>query len=317
MERYVTDTPEYRLYKYHFSSIADVVNYLKDEPEINTQTFKELMSKSPQSFYGESLEITLDKLINGYQQEYKNFLSMVGSISCESIEQSYRSKSYRSYVGSRVDIPAYVAGSPRNMRRILRHEEKKIKTVWFKLTGNASIKPMQTANRGIITMKLIKALENAGYYVDLRAFELEQCDKKSGGNYFLEADKRRMSNTKTPDREIFYLTLNLKDLESALNESKCIGPFMCREFQRRCLFRIIETTPLSWYWGRSYGWPLKPEEDKEILGVKEEDIYIGDANYLGVKGENLNDDINIMIKKLGLENIVVSNNANKTLKKIK
>lgn len=276
-----------KVFKYTFPSISSLVQYLKDTP-VNMGVFGGYICSeidTEPEFRGEPLRDTLEHLIYGYNQDYRYFreISKVSDIRFSQEIGEIPARSIRSYVGSRVDIPAYVYGSPRNMRRVVRVGQKKIINFYFQLSYPAGTKEEEIVNRGIIAMQLIKALENVGYSINLIGFELD-------------------TESLRDDREIFYVTINLKDVDLTLNESKCIGPFMRKEFLRRVLFRLLETADVSDYWAVSYGSTLPIKDARNIMNFKDDDIVFGSPKELGIKGSDIYTDFTSTIDHLKLNN---------------
>ncbi len=279
------DSLDRKVFKYTFPSITSLVQYLKDTP-INMKVFGGYICSeidTEPEFRGEPLKDTLEHLIYGYNQDYKHYreISKVSDIKFNQGIGEIPPRSIKSYVGSRVDIPAYVYGSPRNMRRVVRVGQKKIINFYFQLSYPAGTKENEIINRGIIAMQLIKALENVGYSINLIGFELD-------------------TESLRDDKEIFYVTINLKDVDLTLNESKCIGPFMRKEFLRRIMFRLLETADVSDYWSVSYGSTLPVKEAVDIMNLRDEDIVFGTPKELGIKGSDIYTDFEATIDKLKL-----------------
>lgn len=284
-----------KVFHYEFPSLYALVRYLKTS-EVNRAVFG--LSPASESnrgpdkiLYGEPLEDALEHTINGYHHEYSSlkelckFDNLVFNIDTE----AQRNRTYKSYIGSRVDVPAYVNGSPKNMRRLKRYDERKIIDFYFSLSYGFHITENQIINRGIIAIHLIKSLEEMGYCVNLKAFELD--------TEFLSQNRSDENRNK---KEVFYVVIHLKDFEVPLNESKCVAPFIRKEFLRRIMFRLLEVTPVSKCWGQSYGRPEKEEDIRKRFNLKENDIYFGTPEELGIKGEDLATDYQTVINKFGL-----------------
>lgn len=281
------DSNGHKVLKYTFPSITSLVQYLKDTP-VNMRVFGGYICSeidTEPEFRGEPLKDTLEHLIYGYNQDYQHYreISNVSDIRFSQDIGQIPPRSIRSYVGSRVDIPAYVYGSPRNMRRVVRVGQRKIINFYFQLSYPAGTKEEEIINRGIIAMQLIKALENVGYSINLIGFELDQESYRD-------------------EKEIFYVTINLKDADLTLNESKCIGPFMRKEFLRRVLFRLLETADVSEYWSVSYGSTLPLREARGIMNFSDDDIVFGSPKELGIKGNDIYTDLESTIDTLKLNN---------------
>ncbi len=282
------------IYRYHFPSLLELVNYLRTT-EVRHDIFpiihSERIDKPDKPFFGEPLDATLDHLIYGYNQSYAEYReqSQIGKIEIEQEIDYSRVRPVRSRSGSRVDVNAYLNGSDKCMLRAVRSVPKQFRTINYDLAYKAATKKEVIVNRGMICMLLIKALEQNNISVNLNCFNLlyQVIDKETG---------------KT---EMIYTTINLKDVDRTLNESMCIGPFNRPEFVRRVIFRLIETTPVNKAWQVEYGHVLKDSAKlKRIIGAGEDDITFENPENMGIKGEDIYDDFESVVKYLKLEDVV-------------
>ena len=67
------------------------------------------------------------------------------------------------------------AGVPDCMLRYDRDQEMKYVTIYFNLAYPHFTKESEIVNRGLATLYLIQALEQKGYIVNFKAFELSHC----------------------------------------------------------------------------------------------------------------------------------------------
>ncbi len=289
------------IFRYHFPSLIELVEYLKTaEPhrEIFPTLYSELPDDPHEHFRGESLEDTLNHLIYGYDQTYEKYRekSKMGEIEIIQKSDFGRMKSVRGYSGSRVDINAYLNGEEKCMLRAVRGAPKQFKTINYDLSHKAHSSESEIFNRGAICMLLINAIEKNNISVNLNCFHLLEQKLKS----------------KDGKREIIYITINLKDVDMALNEPMCVGPFSRVEFLRRVIFRLVETTPVSPDWRISHGYLLKDHKEIErIIGAQPGDLTFHELGSMGIKGEDFITDFETVIKYFELEDVV---KLRKTLK---
>ena len=131
----------------------------------------------------------------------------------------------------------------------------------------------------MITIELIKLLENSGYKVCFKVFSLS-----------FESD------------EIFFVNVVLKNNNERLDTFKCYYPLCCREFLRRILFRVIESQSFQNYrWGSSYGNNYSIEEIKKILDLQNNDFVIGKPSEMGIHGKDILKDTYNTLQKLQLK----------------
>ena len=203
-------------YKMYFGSIGEVQNFLRFDPDINSEIFYEQKSKSSSvDFAGAPLEVAIQYLIGGYSENYEQFLSMARQLEQINKKKARVRKTTTSFVGQRPNVPAYIAGAPKNMYRLERTEEKKLKRIWMKVTYESSTTEEQIRNRGIIALNLINLLEMNNYMVDFRLFEV--C---------------------SVDNEIFRCEIELKKPGQMLMPRLCYYPMCGKEFVRRVLCRV-------------------------------------------------------------------------------
>ena len=227
-------------YKMYFGSIGEVQNFLRFDPDINSEIFYEQKSKSSSvDFAGAPLEVAIQYLIGGYSENYEQFLSMARQLEQINKKKAKVRKTTTSFVGQRPNVPAYIAGAPKNMYRLERTEEKKLKRIWMKVTYESSTTEKQIRNRGIIALNLINLLEMNNYMVDFRLFEVCSVDNEKCG------------------------------------------------------------------WGLSYGVVLSEEYTRMIMEFHDKDIYIGSPSEMNIKGENISEDADSFLDKIGIGDKIV------------
>lgn len=288
-KRYENDYGCYTWYEADFKNLNQLELFLKENPRVNTIFEGEQASLVPaDEFHGESLNNAIEYLTNGeYKKNYEQFLILKNEIRKALEISTPRRKTVKSYVGKRVHMPNYVANKPKSMLRLESAEKKRFITINFNLSYNGETTQRQIHARGILTLNLIKLLEQNNYVVKLNAFELSKCED-----------------------EFVNIKLNLKRQNQVLDERSCFFPFCAKEFLRRDCFRILESMPVENYkWHRGYGSSVEGTELKEILNLPNSDIIITSPDSMGIYGhdfyadadrffENINLSKDIKVKKL-------------------
>ena len=127
---------------------------------------------------------------------------------------------------------------------------------------------------------MIQALEQKGYIVNFKAFELSHC-----GN------------------ETINISIDLKKPgDLFLNIEKCYFPIKAKEFLRRILFRVLESSDVTIdSWSDGYGRSASISEMKEFFCATEHDLIIAAPREMGIEGNNIYTDTLTLIKRLKIE----------------
>ena len=270
-------------YKMYFRSIGEVQSFLLTDPDINSLIFYEQKSKTAsESFAGAPLDQAINYCIGGYSENYDQFLDLAKQLEQVNKKNVKVRKTVTSFVGQRPNVPAYIAGAPKNMYRLERTEEKKLKRIWMKVTYESSTTEEQIRNRGIIALNLIKLLEMNNYMVDFRLFEV--C---------------------SVDSEVFRCEIELKKPGQRLMPRLCYYPMCGKAFVRRVLCRIKESMPFNCGWGLSYGVVLSEDYTRMIMDIQDGDIYIGSPSEMNISGDDIYRDADAFLEKIGIADKIV------------
>ena len=279
----ITERDKLTEYKMYFGSIGEVQNFLVKNPDINSEIFYEQKSRTASdSFAGAPLETAINYCLGGYSENYDQFLELAKQLEQVNKKSVKVRKTVTSFVGQRPNVPAYIAGAPKNMYRLEKTEEKKLMRIWMKVTYEVSTTEEQIRNRGIIALNLINLLEMNYYMVDFRLFEV--C---------------------TVDNEIFRCEIELKKPGERLFPRLCYYPMCGKAFVRRVLCRIKESIPFKCGWGLSYGMVMNEQLTKMIMDIQDGDIYIGSPSEMDIKGENIYKDADAFLKKIKIADKIV------------
>lgn len=267
------------LYKYNFSNLNDLYNYLKSNPTVNTKIFKKQASlKTESDFNGVSLPEAINYLKGGYKMDFDKFDMATKSIRKIGYEDVDSRKLVLSQHGGVYLSPLVSAGVPNCMVKYERDTNPKHITIYFQLGYSWQTTASQVFNRGIATINLIQSLEDKGYIVDLKVFQLSECDN-----------------------EYIDLSVNIKQVDELLNLTKCYYPLVSKEFLRRLLFRVLESAPVTTSWNCGYGSSLNSTEIKNFYKLKEKDLIIPAPLEIGIRGEDIFEDTVSLFENLNLD----------------
>lgn len=281
MQKNVEKRDNQTIYNIRFRNLADLYKYLKDNPEINHKVFTSPYSMSDKSdFYGKDLETSIEYCKSGYvDAEFNNFLRKNNQLVKTVDNYLGRGRIKNSmYVG--MPIASLVAsGVPDCFEVYDEEEEIVVRNIYFNLAYPSYTSEEKIINRGLATLYLIQALESKGEIVNFRVFELSKCGS-----------------------EIANIEVNLKKPGDKLDIGKCYFPIKAKEFLRRVLFRVLESSQVKERdWGDTYGTPLTEEEIREFFKVKPSDLVISSPDEMGIEGDDIYEDTLNLITSLGIE----------------
>lgn len=272
-----------KVYNIKFRNLTDLYDYLKSNPKVNTKVFTRQASiKNDTLFAGEPLPQAIEYCIGGYDKGFDNFLSTNAQLKTAAKELTDNRTLVRTIYGG-IPQPALVAaGVPDCMLRYERDTTTAVRNIYFNLAYSAQNTTGKIVNRGLATLYLVQALESKGEIVNFKAFELSKNDDED---------------------EIINIELNLKKPgDLFLNIEKCYYPIKSKEFLRRVLFRVKESSKVEdYYWGDGYGQALTASEMRTFLGAKPHDLVISCPEEMGIEGNNIYDDTVALIQTLGIE----------------
>lgn len=285
MQDEITKNRNGRIYNIHFYNITDLYDYIKSNPQINKSIFTKVASSSPKEFYGVPLPQATEYLLGGYETGFDNFLLASKDLKTVGVEEESVYRVVRSIHGG-VPVASLVAAGVHDCMLSSRVDtEARAVNIQFSLSYPATTKDDQIINRGLATLFIVQALEEKGYIVNFNAFQISQVND-----------------------EIIYITINLKQPSDLfLNIQKCYYPMRAKEFLRRILFRVLESSDVTnKSWGENYGHSLSEEKirnflESESTSFRPTDLIIADPINMGITGNNIYADTLTMLKKLGIE----------------
>ncbi len=271
------------VFRADFKSLSQLHLFLNSNPEVNTNIFYNQKSiKAPVEFAGEELPVAIEYCLGGYEKDFSMFVRLKKDLDRVTVRHVRSRKTIPSMVGFRPNVPAFVAGAPKTMYRMERVKEKKFITIYFNLAYSNNTTEEQVRNRGILTLNLIKILENNDYGVSLKVFE-----------------------TSMVGNEVFVTTIGISRPGQLLDVKKCYYPLCGREFLRRITSRIKESMPFKENWHMGYGSLLSDKETRLIMNIPRDGIMINSPDIMGIKGQDIYEDADNFLAKLNLDKSIV------------
>lgn len=274
------------IYRLYFDSVSAIEQFLVSSPDVNQKIFISQNSKNAsEEFAGPPLDKAIKYCIGGYDEDYTQFLKMVNSLKTITVGKGYSRTVEPSFVGHRPNIPAFLADAPKTMYRNKRVAAKKPVNIYMQVSYDMSTTDAQILSRGISVMNLIQLLEQNGYIVQLKLFEIS-----------------------TVYNEVFRCEIVLKKTAEKLDIRRCYYPICGKAFVRRILLRLKESMPFQENWYLGYGSIANDSFIRKSIDLKPNDIYIGTPREMGIKGVNIYEDADRLLKAINLDkNIIVPN----------
>ena len=272
----------YEFFEQRFKNRQDLISYLKDaKTSIAFSTEKLASQKNSEADIEwtktESFEEALKLFEFGWYEDFDKFLVQKKQID-KHFPYVANKKTYHNYVcGSVPNVVNAINNLPLSMRK--KYDDKNpqnIITIYYNFGYPAITTQNQIFNNGLLTLSLIDFFDSLGYRVDLKFYEIG----KSGN-------------------QILYVDTILKSSGEKINLQKFYFAFCNPSFLRRLMLRVTETVPgLNRSWTVGYGICMRTDEIKKILGIDENNIFINWPEQMGVKGENIEEDIEAFLNTI-------------------
>ena len=287
------DNELYDLHSIRFNNLYDLYDYLKDKKDINpifTNFYS--LNASPRT-HGKPYEEALSDLLSIKTNEEYNDIVKILENTNNSVVVNNNYEIINKVCGGKVNVRSYVTGSPLCYSVINETESKHI-SLYVSLSYNILTTNKQLINRALIITSLVDELEDSGYKVDLNTFHL----------------------CKT-ENELIYIDVQIKNENTVLTTNSLYNSLCRFEFLRRLLLRVIETSDVkNIEWGKTYGDICDQEFTKNVLSLKENDLYFGEPKQIGILGRTLSEDFNNMLNNINLNNLIDVNNTKENIKTI-
>lgn len=286
------DNKTYKFYKARFNSLYEIYEYLKSNPNLNRKVFRKLSSETnDSSFAGRSYEKSVEDLVSDVDPGYQEFLQLQNDINNARKIDIHKYVTVKTIAGGHINIPAYAAGAPLCYETEEKVKKPKFIRIFVTLSYYWRTSKEQVLNRAIIITNVLKALERAGYNVDLNTFEMSY-----------END------------EVVYINVKIKKFGQKMNMAALYKTLCHVEFLRRILFRILETLAVTNDWGNGYGVTCSESFVRKALNLGSNDIFFDQPNDMNINGKNLAEDFVSAIKHLNLEDKIDVEKAKKEFK---
>ena len=198
--------------------------------------------------------------------------------------------------GGTLDPVAYTTNAPKIYKNLDRKKVQKTIGINIQLACGTNTTKRELFNRAVIITSLIYALEKKGYKVLVNSFML--VEKEDEEKSFIDKSDNSKKTTEVIEAIIEIKNDNQTSYQSLYKSLANI------EFFRRLCFRIIEVSDVVNLWNDDYGKPIKKDAAIELLRLKPYDIYFDEPRAMGIKGKDIGEDFETVIKKLNLETIV-------------
>ena len=256
---YLEADKRYKVFRIKFNSLTELELYLSQDPKVNTMVFSSQKSIfMPESFAGAPLSQAIRYCHGGYQKDFEIFLEMKKQLEKANVKASHYRRSVPAVVGSRPNVPNFIAGTPKTMYRLDRAKTKKFVDVYINLAYSGETTEEQIRNRGILVLNMISLFEQNDIAVNLYAFEASCLYG-----------------------EIFIADIRLKKPGEFINIGKCYYPLCGKEFLRRVLVRVKESMPFTERWGMGYGGVLPEDLVRLCMGIDGDSILIRSPLEIG------------------------------------
>lgn len=283
----------YQMYRARFSNLYSLYEYLKSNPEINDSIFYKLSSiEGSYDFAGKSYEEAVEDLISEVDPGYEEFLRLQSNLNNAKNGKVHKFRLVRTVAGGHLNIPAYCAGNPLCYESEERISKPKFIRIHVSLSYYWGTSKSQVLNRAIIITNILKALEKAGYSVDLNTFEM--CKEYD---------------------ELVYIIVQIKKHGGRLNMSALYKTLCHVEFLRRILFRVLETLDVNNSWCGGYGETCDEDFIRKALKLGDKDIFFDQPRSMGIEGEDLAEDFESAIRHLNLEDKIDVEKAKREFRK--
>ena len=270
---------DYTLYRFLFSGLSDLYNYLKADPYINYKIFNHLDSEeSGPEFAGMEYDAALEQLINYNDPKYREFLSLISKSRVKNLKVGNTFQVVDSVAGGVIRPEAIATGSPKIYRVTRVIPSENFAKFHVAASYNFTTTKQQIYNRAVILTNIIHALEKEGVVVDVNVFETSYCKD-----------------------ELLDIILKIKKNGQFTNYQALYRSLCNVEFLRRILFRVLETADVKRNWSHGYGKTCDEEFMREYLKADKNDFFVGEPQKMGIKGYSLSDDFETAVKKLKLE----------------
>lgn len=277
---------EYMIYPIRFNGLEDIYYYLRNNPYINKKVFNTLHSQLNQinldkktMTYEEALNSLIDGKTISLPEDYIRFSNYLNQMAL--MQQKTKSKNY-TYGGGMLDMRRLSSGDPKCFYHNNKNETQKSIQLHINIAYDALINSKQAEHLAYFILLIINGFQRNNYDVNVNTIYLTMLLQ-----------------------EIIDINVNLKKVGEKLNIQELYKIVSNVDFNRRIIFRIIETVDVkNEYWVCTYGTPCNRDKIFKIKGLSENDLYIASPNELGITGNDKYEDILCASKSLNIDHFL-------------
>ena len=275
------------VFHYEFETLHKFLSYIQTAP-VNTHVFdrdpRASHKRSDNRWSGtESFEEAVELCLKGWSQGFEKFVRMKKRIDEKLLETIIKPRQVADFVGYTPSVPNYLQGNPLSMWNRAEVCIPTFINIYMNISYSSGTNRDKIFNRGVIALSLVDALQDRGYSVRLKTFECATVD----------------------DEEMIISFYNLKGDGEKLNIKKTYFPLCHPSFLRRLIFQLAEVTPVTHgYWDDSYGRPAGISTIKRIVDIGPNDIMIVQPDEMGVRGYDIDSDLEAMLEFTNLQEIL-------------
>lgn len=277
---------EYKIYPIRFDGLQDIYNYLNNNPHINKKVFNVLQSQLNKTNPDEKISTyqeTLNSLVNNEKitlsEDYIRFSNYLNQMAL--MQQITKSRNY-THGGGMLDMRRLSSGNPYCFFHNNKTETQKSIQLNINIAYDSLVNSKQAAHLAYFILIIINGLQRNNYDINVNTIYLTMFSQ-----------------------EIIDISINLKKKGQKLNVQELYKIVSNVDFNRRILFRIIETVDVkNELWVCNYGTPCNKDKTFKIKNLTENDIYIASPNKIGITGNDKYEDILCASKSLNIDHFL-------------
>ena len=281
-----SEEKEYMIYPIRFNGLEDIYYFLRNNPNINKKVFKTMHSQIVQKnsikkekTYNEALNDLLEEENINLPEDYIRFSNYLNQMTL--MQKKTKRKNY-TYGGGMLDTRRLSSGNPKCFYHNNKIESLKSIQLNINIAYISTVNSQQAENLAYFILLIINGLQRNNYDINVNTIYLTKLFQ-----------------------EIIDININLKKTGEKLNIQELYKMISTVDFNRKILFRVIETTAVrNENWVCNYGIPCNREQIHKIKDLKKDDIYIPSPNEIGITGEDLYNDIITASKSLNIDHFL-------------
>lgn len=275
----------YDVFYYNFDTLYQFIKHIKSAP-VNREVFGNDLASQRTNDYDwyqtENFEEAVDLCLSGWSQDFDRFIRLKKRIDEKLLSSIIKPRQVLDVVGYTPSVPDYIMGNPFNMWNQTKRQIPTFVTIYLNIAIFSMTSTNEIFNRGVIALSLIDALEERGYSVRFKVFA---CSSESD--------------------EMIFASFDLKGDGEKLNIKKTYFPLCHPSFFRRLVFALRERTSVTNQdWGLSYGRASGKDIVKKILEPGPNDIIITQPLEMGIKGYDIDEDLEAFLARTNLQEIL-------------